>query len=114
MPDDQGTQNELLGQQRVLAEFGSFALKAEPLDDILNKACELVGEALRTDLAKVIELLPDGRTMRVRAGVGWKPGVVGHVTVAATEASPEGLTLQEGAVISRNIAQRSASRTTSS
>lgn len=54
MPDDRGTQNELLGQQRVLAEFGSFALKAEPLDDILNKACELVGEALRTDLAKVM------------------------------------------------------------
>jgi two-component sensor histidine kinase len=103
MADDQETQNELLGQQRVLAEFGSFALKTETLDAILNKACDLVGGGLGTDLAKVMELLPDGRTMRVRAGVGWKPGIVGQVTVTATEDTPEGLTLKEGAVISRDI-----------
>jgi two-component sensor histidine kinase len=95
--------DELLDQQRVLAEFGDFALKAENLDDILNKACHLVGRALRTELAKVVELLPDGQTMKVCAGVGWKPGVVGEVVVTAEENSPEGLTLKDGAVISNDI-----------
>jgi two-component sensor histidine kinase len=95
--------NELLDQQRVLAEFGDFALKTENLDDILNKACSLVGGALTTDLAKVMELLPGGKTMRIRAGVGWKPGIVGEVTVTAAENSPEGLTLKEDAVISTSI-----------
>ncbi|MFL5189135.1 MAG: GAF domain-containing protein, partial [Microvirga sp.] len=90
-------------QQRVLAEFGELALKSEALDDILNKGCELVGRALDTALAKVMELLPDGKTFKARAGFGWKPGVIGHVTVTAAENSPEGLTLKDGAVISNDI-----------
>lgn len=96
-------QEPLLEQQKVLAEFGDFALKTENLDDILNRACELVGRALETDLAKLMELLPDGQTFKIRAGVGWRPGVVGAVTVTAQENSPEGLTLKNGAVISTNI-----------
>jgi two-component sensor histidine kinase len=104
MVDQQGTDpSELLEQQRVLAEFGAFALEAEALDDILNQACKLVGKALDTDLAKVMELQPDGKTFRVREGVGWKPGVVGEAIVTAKANSPEGLTLTDGAVISNDI-----------
>jgi two-component sensor histidine kinase len=104
MADQQDADLEnLLEQQRALAEFGDFALKAEALDDILHHACELVGKALDTHLAKVMELLPNGRTFRVREGVGWKPGVVGKTVVTAMEDSPEGLTLKDGAVISNDI-----------
>src|SRR6478672_8289852 len=95
-------QERLLEQQRALAEFGDFALKTETIDDILNRACELISRALETDLAKLMELLPDGRIFAVRAGVGWRPGIIGEVTVTAAENSPEGLTLKEGAVISKN------------
>jgi two-component sensor histidine kinase len=95
-------QDDLLEQQRVLAEFGELALKTEALDDILNKGSELVGRALKTALAKVMELLPDGKTFKARAGYGWRPGVIGHVIVTADENSPEGLTLKEGAVISND------------
>jgi two-component sensor histidine kinase len=97
--------DDLLEQQRVLAEFGELALKTEALDDILNKGCELVGRALDTALAKVMELLPDGKTFKARAGYGWDPGVIGHVIVTAAERSPEGLTLKDGAVISNDIAE---------
>jgi two-component sensor histidine kinase len=97
--------DDLLEQQRVLAEFGELALKTEALDDILDKGCELVGRALDTALAKVMELLPDSRTFKARAGFGWKPGVIGRVIVTADENSPEGLTLKEGAVISNDIAR---------
>jgi two-component sensor histidine kinase len=97
------SQDELLEQRSVLAEFGDFALKTEDLDAILNRACELVGRALETKLAKLMELLPDGRTFIARAGVGWKPGVVGTVKVTAREKSPEGLTLKDGAVISNDV-----------
>jgi two-component sensor histidine kinase len=106
MVDQKGAdQDELLEQQRVLAEFGDIALKSENLTDILNTGCRLAGRALRTDLAKVMELLPDGKTFKVRAGVGWKPGVIGNVIVTAAEDSPEGLTLKDGAVISADVTE---------
>ena len=88
--------NVLLEQQRVLATFGALALKSHDLDEILTEACRLVGEALHTDLAKVMELQSDGRTLLVRAGVGWKPGVVGHATVKAETGSSEGHALNTG------------------
>ncbi len=86
----------LLRQQTTLARFGELALRSENLDEILSEACSLVGEALGTDLAKVLELQEDGRTLLVKAGVGWKPGVVGQVRVEAEESSSEGHALQTG------------------
>jgi two-component sensor histidine kinase len=77
--------DELLAQQAVLAEFGEFALRTDDLDLILNEACRLVGRALGTDLAKVMERQADGHTLLVRAGVGWKPGVVGQLTIDTEE-----------------------------
>ena len=77
--------DELLAQQAALAEFGEFALRTDDLDQILNEACRLVGRALGTDLAKVMERQADGRTLLVRAGVGWKPGVVGQLTISTEE-----------------------------
>ncbi len=87
---------EQLRQQTALAKFGELALRSTDLDEILTRACALIGEALGTDLAKVMELQNDGRTLFVRAGVGWKPGVVGVVTLDAHEDSSEGHTLKTG------------------
>ena len=97
-------ESELLRQQDVLATFGERALKSEDLDELLHEACRLVGDALGTDLAKVMELDADNVTLRVRAGVGWQPGVVGGVTVKAEVGSSEGYALQTGQpAISANI-----------
>ncbi|WP_203074966.1 HWE histidine kinase domain-containing protein [Falsiroseomonas ponticola] len=72
----------MLRQQTVLARFGEFALKAEDLDAILTEACRLVGDALGTELAKVMEYERAEDSMLVRAGIGWQPGVVGQARVA--------------------------------
>jgi len=87
---------ELLQRQAILAKFGELALRSDSVDDILTEACRLIGQALGTHLAKVMELEPDGETLLVRAGVGWKPGVVGEVTIKATEDSSEGYALRTG------------------
>jgi PAS domain S-box-containing protein len=95
---------ELLRQQNVLARFGEQALRSSDLDEILPEACHLAAEALGTDLAKVMELQDDGVTLRVRAGIGWQPGVVGGVTVKAAAGSSEGYALRTGQpVISSDI-----------
>ena len=85
----------LFHQQTALAQFGEFALKSDNLDEILHEACRLVGGALGTELAKVMELQEDGRTLLVRAGMGWKPGIVGVVKVDAKGLSEE-LALETG------------------
>lgn len=87
---------ELLRQQRTLASFGALALKSDDLDEILTEACRLVGEALGTDLAKVVELKEDGKTLLVRAGVGWKPGVIGVATIEVADNTSEGVALKTG------------------
>ncbi len=87
---------KLLRHETTLARFGELALKSDDLDEILTEACRRVGEALGTDLAKVMELQGDGETLLVRAGVGWKPGVVGTVTLKVTDATSEGVALRTG------------------
>lgn len=95
-----------LQQQLALARFGELALQSDDLDEILTEACRLIGEALDTDLAKVMQLRDEGRTLFVRAGVGWKPGVVGEVWLDRDPGSSEGRALETGEpVISRDIAQ---------
>ncbi|HEY8612334.1 MAG TPA: GAF domain-containing protein [Roseomonas sp.] len=97
-------EDELLRQQSVLARFGELALRSDDLQDILQEACRLVGEALGTDLAKVMELQEDGTTLLVKAGVYWPAGVVGEAKLKAEKGSSEGHALHTGeAVISPDI-----------
>jgi PAS domain S-box-containing protein len=97
--------SDLLRQQITLARFGELALRSDDLDKILTEACRLVGEALGTDLAKVMELQDDGETLLVRAGVGWKPGVVGTASSKASDRTSEGHALKTNrAMISPDIA----------
>ena len=96
MDDDKESFHKLLRQQTVLAKFGELTLRSNDLDEILTEACRLVGQAIGTDLAKVVELQPDGHTLLVRAGVGWKPGVVGVATVQAADDTSEGIALKTG------------------
>ncbi len=95
---------EALRHETTLVRFGEFALKSDDLDEILTEACHLVGHALGTELAKVMELQDDGKTLSVRAGVGWMPGVVGQVTLMAEDDTSEGHALKTGEpMISPNI-----------
>src|SRR5256886_4286349 len=47
-------------------------------------------------LKKKLELEPDGTSLLLRAGVGWKEGCVGRVTVPATEYTQSGFVLTIG------------------
>jgi len=88
----------------ALGKFGELALRSDDLDEILTEACHLVAEALKTDLAKVMELQESGESLIVRAGIGWKPGVVGVMTISATGDTSEAIVLQTGEpIISPNV-----------
>ena len=109
VPDWQG--EALLRQQTVLARFGEFALEADDLDEILTTACRLVGEALGTEMAKVVELQPDGKTLLVRAGIGWRPGIVGQLRLPLDDESSETYSMKSPeAIVSSDIARETRFR----
>jgi GAF domain-containing protein len=61
---------QILKRQRVLADFGEFTLSSDDIDAVLTEACRLVGEALGTGRAKILEIQDDGQCLFVRAGIG--------------------------------------------
>ena len=89
----------LLRQQTVLACFGEIALRADDLDEVLTEACRLVGEALGTELAKVVQLEPGGRSLLVRAGIGWRPGIVGQHRLSLADAEAEAYAVNPAEVV---------------
>ncbi len=100
-----------LRQQTALAKFGELALTSDDLEEILTNACRLIGEALGTDLAKVMEMQQGGTTLMVRAGVGWKPGVVGVVTIELAADTSEAHALKTGEpMISPDVAKETRFR----
>src|SRR3954468_18091375 len=95
---------QMVRRQQVLANFGDFTLRSDDLDEVLTKACRLVGEAMGTKRAKVLEIQDDGHCLLVRAGVGWAPEVVGRVRLEMTERSSETFSIKAGKpVIAQDI-----------
>jgi hypothetical protein len=90
------TENEirlLAHLQAVVAELGQEALRNETSGQVLDDAVALVAQTLDIEYCKVLELLPDGKALLLRSGVGWKQGLVGHGTVGAGTDSQAGCTL---------------------
>jgi GAF domain-containing protein len=50
--------------------------------DALQEAVELIARALAVEHVTVLELAPQGDDVRLRAGVGWEEGVIGHTVDA--------------------------------
>lgn len=97
MPDTgrEKTLPERLRQQGAsLADFGLHAFRAQDLDCLLSRATQLLSEVFDVKLVKILELLPGGEELLVRAGVNWEPGIVGHATIGADERSPGGYALR--------------------
>lgn len=85
--------NFRLRQQEAIANLGEFALNSGDLDSIFNEAVQIVSNTLSMEMCKILERLPGNERLLLRAGVGWKEGLVGNFTVGAKEQSQAGFTL---------------------
>ncbi|MEZ4682697.1 MAG: PAS domain S-box protein [Caldilineaceae bacterium] len=81
-------------QQQMLAALGRQGLANQNLDELFQTATQQVAAVLEMEFCKVLELLPNGEALRMRAGVGWQAGLVGQATVPADTRSQAGYTLQ--------------------
>ncbi len=86
-------------QQQTLAVLGREALETTDLDELLTSAAQQVATVLNMPLCKVLELQPGGTTFLLRAGVGWRAGLVGQATLLADTQTQAGHALRVKAPI---------------
>jgi PAS domain S-box-containing protein len=81
-------------QHAAVAELGQRALTGGNVSVLLNDAVSVVAKTLGLDHCSALELLPSGDALALKAGVGWKPGLVGNIFVPADDGSPAGYALR--------------------
>jgi signal transduction histidine kinase/ActR/RegA family two-component response regulator len=83
-------------QQTAVAALGQFALTSNDVSALLNQAANLISQTLEVQFCRILELMPDGKSLLLRAGTGWKKGVVGAALIDADPRLQAGYTLQSG------------------
>jgi PAS domain S-box-containing protein len=92
-------------QRAASAQLGQRALTGLELDALLSEAVALVSSTLNVDACQVAEL-EAGPVLRLRAGFGWKTGLVGRATLPPGTRSLAGYALlTKSHVVSENLAQ---------
>lgn len=83
-------------QQAAVARLGQLALTEQELQPLLDATVAEVTTVLGVEFAKILELQPDGRHLRLIAGIGWGEGLVGTALVSGGLASQAGYALEVG------------------
>ncbi len=86
-------------QQAAAAELGGRALRATSLQDLMDEVARTVAAALGAEMCDVLEVLPGGQGLALRAGIGWKDGLIGVARIAADADSQAGYTLMSKAPV---------------
>ena len=66
------------------------------LQKFFDDAVATIAEILDVEMVKILELVPGDAELLLRAGIGWKPGVVGEAHVTTSRDSQAGYTLANG------------------
>jgi PAS domain S-box-containing protein len=92
-------------QQETVARLGAEALTELGLQRFFDDCVKAIADTLDVELVKILELMPGDAELLLRAGAGWKPGLVGTTLVSTDRNSQAGFTLASGGpVIVENLA----------
>src|SRR5918998_1260796 len=80
-------------RQAVVADLGLQAASEVDLQALLDKTVGLVARTLAVEYCEIMELLPEGDRLLLRAGFGWKEGLVGKATERTENRSRGGFVL---------------------
>ena len=84
-------------QQAAVARLGQDALTRLDVQELFDHAARTAAETLGAEYSQILELLPGGQEMLLRAGVGWGDGgLVGTTRVPVGLGSQAGYTLVSG------------------
>ena len=91
-------------RQALIAKFGLETITEKKIDNLFKNATSLLAKILDVEFTKVLEILPDKKSLKLLAGVGWHKGLVGNATVENNTNSQAGFTLLKTTpVIAENL-----------
>ena len=80
-------------QQAAIADLGLLALGGLGPDELMDALVGRVATTLGVDYVSILKLLPSGDRLLLRAGLGWRDGVIGQATFRADRDQHAGATL---------------------
>lgn len=97
-------------QQSVVAELARRSLSTD-VDELMAEAAEVIARTLDVEFVKVLELDADGRSLLLRAGVGWRGGLVGHTRVSGARSQAAVTLLSREPLITEDLRTETRFRT---
>jgi PAS domain S-box-containing protein len=92
-------------QQAAIAELGQEALRSIGSSNLMEKAVAIVARTFGVEYSSVLQSLPDGISIKVVAGFGWRPGTEVKALLPAGRKSVSGYTLlSKGPIILDDLA----------
>ncbi len=82
-------------QQSTAAKLGMLALSGMHIDDFMDNLVRQVAHTLNVEYCKILKYQPKENNLLLVSGIGWRPGLVGKVTVPDQQDSQAGFTLTQ-------------------
>jgi two-component system, cell cycle sensor histidine kinase and response regulator CckA len=86
-------------QQQAIAALGQYALAGAKIDTLFEEGTRQVAATLGLECCHVLESQPGADRLLLRAGTGWRDGLVGQATVAINGGAMSRTALQSDAPI---------------
>ncbi|NEO54543.1 MAG: EAL domain-containing protein [Okeania sp. SIO3B5] len=80
-------------QQRAVAQITQKALSGKNISLLMDEMVQMVSQILDGEYCKILQLLPDGNSLLLRAGIGWQEGLVGYAIINSGRDTQAGYTL---------------------
>ena len=91
-------------QKSAIAELGIRAIETTDIQTLMDEVTSLVADVLHVEYCGVLELLPDGESLFLRAATGWDHCLVGNLTLCGDTASQAAFTLSaDGPVVMTDL-----------
>ncbi len=81
-------------QQAALTKLGFIALQGAELPELMDHAVHLFSRTLQVDYAKILKYIPEEQAFLLKAGRGWKDGLLGKAKIPAGIESQADYTLK--------------------
>jgi two-component sensor histidine kinase len=92
--------DKLRRHQQVLVELAHLTAQKLPSESLLDSVVNQVALGVEIDHVKIMRYRPEFGDLLAVAGIGWRPGMVGHVTFSSDLSSPPGRAFQTGQPVS--------------